>query len=270
MPTKAVHLHVHLPYRMVQDLLEDPFRAQGLHPEIAMDALSLDTHTIEDFARTALAVAEAGLSVSLHAPFLDLAPGSGDPKIRDVTRSRFLQVRDLLPLFHPRAVVCHAGYDDRRYLSLKRAWMDRSLAFWGEIAREFQNRGALLLLENVYERHPEDLLYLVQGLQGEHVGICLDTGHQSAFSRVPLQAWIEVLGPYLRELHLHDNHGEADEHLPLGRGIVDFEGLFRALEPCLETLEIVTLEPHSRADMEITLDCFRRLWPWGTALPSPH
>jgi len=38
-----------------------------------------------------------------------------------------------------------------------------------------------------------------------------------------------MAGPRLRTLHLHDNYGEVDDHLPPGRGTIDWADLFAAL-----------------------------------------
>ena len=37
------------------------------------------------------------------------------------------------------------------------------------------------------------------------------------------------LKPRLVNLHVHDNRGETDEHLPVGRGTIDFPWLLRSL-----------------------------------------
>ena len=36
--------------------------------------------------------------------------------------------------------------------------------------------------------------------------------------------------PGAADIHLHDNHGESDEHLPIGNGSIDFEPIFRTIE----------------------------------------
>jgi sugar phosphate isomerase/epimerase len=54
------------------------------------------------------------------------------------------------------------------------------------------------------------------------------------------------------EMHLHDNHTHADEHLPLGEGNIDFPGIFAyLLEKHLNP--IFTLEPHLAEHLEPSL-----------------
>ena len=73
--------------------------------------------------------------------------------------------------------------------------------------------------------------------------ICSDTAHHNVFGKVPLSVWLEALGKYLAEVHLHDNHGEADEHLPVGEGTFDFKQFFSLLSE-RKLSPIYTLEPH--------------------------
>ena len=51
------------------------------------------------------------------------------------------------------------------------------------------------------------------------IGICIDTGH-TALGHGP-KHWIEGLAGRIITLHLHDNDGAADLHLPPGMGVID-------------------------------------------------
>jgi sugar phosphate isomerase/epimerase len=70
------------------------------------------------------------------------------------------------------------------------------------------------------------------------------------------------LGPYIGQLHLHDNHGSHDEHLPLGSGKIDFYQLFTYLKSNEIPQPIITLEPHQEEDLWPSLDYLAKVWPW--------
>ncbi len=36
---------------------------------------------------------------------------------------------------------------------------------------------------------------------------------------------VRLLGDAIVHMHVHDNHGQRDEHLPMGRGTIDFSVL---------------------------------------------
>ena len=62
----------------------------------------------------------------------------------------------------------------------------------------------------------------------EYFTACLDTGHAN-FSRVDCAYWVRALGPRLRCLHVHDNHGNLDEHLLPHLGNIAWEPFHQAL-----------------------------------------
>ena len=75
-------IQVHIPfYRLHADLLPMVIR-EGINPEISFNHRDLDRFVEADFREIADRLTDAGLSVSFHAPFLDLRPGAIEPKIR--------------------------------------------------------------------------------------------------------------------------------------------------------------------------------------------
>lgn len=101
--------------------------------------------------------------------------------------------------------------------------------------------GVRIAVENAWEERPEALQRLVELLPGGEAWVCLDTGHINAFSRLPVQRWWDVLGERVIALHLHDNDGLSDDHLPPGTGIFDFPALVGILRD-REPLPLMTLE----------------------------
>lgn len=237
-------LQVHVPFRMLLDEFLDTVLTEGIQPEIGFDYAILDSVGRQECRKVADRLSDAGLRVTFHAPFMDLRPGAVDPRIRAVSRERLRQVFELVPLFRPRTVVCHPSFDARYYVSTEMQWLENSLSFWGDFAERAARLNTLLVLENVYESTPRQLARLLKGLASPHIRFCLDTGHFNAFSNAPLIAWLEELGDFLGEIHLHDNDGSRDGHLPIGEGNFPFTELFAFLRQ-REPRPILTLEAHS-------------------------
>ena len=240
----------------------DHFTRHGLNPEIGIDAGAIERYSPRDFADVADTLHRHGLTVTLHAPFVDLSAGSTDPAIRAVTRRRFEELLELVPVFRPPTVVAHAGYEWQRYEYFRKTWLDHSTRFWSEMADRLNRAGARLMLENVYEHGPGEILELFERLRGHGVGLCLDCGHLTAFGRAPLQEWLQVLGGFIGQLHLHDNGGEKDDHLAMGQGRIDFRPLFAYLEAHRSQPPVVTMEVHRPEDIWPSLEYLRTLWPW--------
>ncbi len=56
-----------------------------------------------------------------------------------------------------------------------------------------------------------------------------------------------MLGHKIREMHLHDNYGKRDDHIPIGQGTFPFRELKAFLKTHREGL-ILTAEVHSELD----------------------
>ena len=139
----------------------------------------------------------------------------------------------------------------------------RHAAFWQKV---LAGRGIEVYLENSSGHTPEVLAAEVDTIGLPQVGACLDVGHAHYQGSSPLHRWVEVLGPRLRHLHLHDNDGNSDQHLAMGAGTMDWPPLFAALRwqglRPTATLEVETVPDiaASRAPVEAVTT--------GTGAPS--
>lgn len=237
-------VQVNLPFPMLLQNL-DPVLDIGLQPEIYFSGETLDHLSWAAVEKVSSRLREKGTAVTFHAPFMDLNPGAVDERIREATVSRFRQILELVPLFRPRVIVFHPGYDRWRYDSNVELWLGKSILTWSPLVARAQKLGVKLALENIFEENPFSLQRLLAALNSPFLGYCLDPGHGNLFSQVALTDWIEILGSRLWEIHLHDNHGRADDHLPLGEGKIDFRAIFSLLQ-AKKLHPIYTLEPHSQ------------------------
>ena len=255
-------VQVNIPFTMLYDTYLDLFLENQINPEVGIDARALERFSLADFKSIAEKLQTYSPNITLHGPFIDLSPGSLDPAVREVTRQRFAQLLQMVAIFSPRAVVCHAGFDRNRHGFHREEWVENSLEIWIWLAQAINAHGTTLMLENVYENSPEDIRELFERLAPQHVGFCLDPGHLIAFGKGSLENWLTVLEPYLGQLHLHDNHGSWDDHLALGRGKIDFKFLFDFLKAKRSTPPIITLEPHEEDAFWPSLDYLQKIWPW--------
>ena len=241
-------IQVHVPfYRLRTDLLAMVIR-EGMNPEIGFSHRDLDQFDEADFREIADRLTDAGLSVTFHAPFLDLRPGAIEPRIRQVTIERLRRVFELIPWFLPRSIVCHPSFDEKYYISCEKLWLENSLETWRCLLGYVEGTKTIIAMENVYERGPHQIRPLFDALDSPHVLFCFDTGHANAFGNASYQEWLEALGSRLGEIHIHDNNGTTDEHLPVGEGSFPFreflEGVRkRNLDP------ILTVESHSEESL---------------------
>lgn len=242
------HIHVHVPFALLRERYLDFMIEKGMQPEISFSHSVLETLGKNDFAGVADVLRETGIPVTFHAPFIDLRPGAVDPEIRRVSVRRIEQVFELVPLFQPRVVVCHPAFDPRYYISQEGAWLEQSIRTWRHFEALARETGTRIALENVYETHPVQLKPLLSALDPAVSCFCFDTGHGNAFSDAGMEEWMDEMGGFLGHVHLHDNFGQTDQHLPVGDGIFPFAGFFARLR-ALQRKPLLTVEAHSERNL---------------------
>ena len=249
-------IHINVPYSMLLHRIDFAIQNQ-IHPEIYFSGEDLDTSHEEDLRRLSGALRENQLEVSIHGPFMDLSPGGVDPRIKEVTRDRLLKTIELAHFFNPTMIVFHPGYERWKFDGNINLWLESSLQTWRPLVKEAEERGLTLAIENVFEESPDPIKNLLEEIHSPHFRFCFDTGHQNVFAKTPLTIWIEALGGFLSEVHLHDNHKEMDEHLPVGEGEFDFNQFFALLSQS-KLSPLYTLEPHEEAHLRRGLQAVKK------------
>ncbi len=251
-------VQVHMPFHSLRDQFLPMVIKERINPEISFYHSTLDSFGKEDYVRVADQLLEAGLKVTFHAPFMDLRPGAVDPKIRQVTIDRLNQVFDLVPYFRPLSVVCHASFDKRYYVSSEHIWLKNSIGTWKEFVARAEDMNTIIALENVYEGDCQLLLLLLDAFSSPHISFCFDTGHFNVFSTTTLEEWMDGIGHRIGQVHIHDNNGLADEHLPVGEGSFNFRQFFAMIREKVFN-PIITLESHTERHLWQMLENIRAM-----------
>jgi sugar phosphate isomerase/epimerase len=235
-------IHINVPYSMLLQRID--FALQNrIHPEIYFSGDDLDACHENEVKYLAETLMRNGLEITVHGPFMDLSPGGVDRKVKGVTWERFLKTIELAQFFKPKTIVFPPGYEKWKFDGNVSLWLESSLQTWRPLVKQAEEMGLTLAIENVFEETPDSLAALLKEINSPHFRFCFDTGHHHVFSKTPFPKWMEVLGNDLSEVHLHDNHKEMDEHLPIGEGGFDFDGFFNLLSK-FGLNPIYTIEPH--------------------------
>ena len=153
----------------------------------------------------------------LHGPFLDLNPVSYDLSIRKVTMERYEEAYQAAKVLGAKKIVYHTCYVPDFYLLI--GWAERMAEFYREYLYEKDN-SIEIVMENVLDRIPQPMAEVAEKIEYPAFGLCLDVGHANCYSKVSCEEWFQTEKKYLKHLHLHDNKGDRDSHLPLGTGTV--------------------------------------------------
>ena len=194
---------------------------------------------------------KTGLARSVHGAFIDVNPASSDPDFQELSRRRCRESCEIALALGADHVVFHSSAFPFLRGAYLQHWAAGCAAFFDELVAQYPLR---IYLENAQDLDPTPLRMLMEKVQSDRVGICLDVGHVN-YSRAPLERWFEELGQWIGYLHLSDNFGEFDDHCPLGEGCVDWALAHRCWEALGRDLPI-TLET---GDLESTRQSLRFL-----------
>jgi sugar phosphate isomerase/epimerase len=251
--------HAHLPWLRRHEYLSRILEL-GLAPEIAFKGPDLEQLTLAELAALAAQLAASGRRPTVHAPFFDLSLGAMEPLVRTVTVQRLTQALQAAAGLGAHLMVVHPGYDRWRYPNLAATWTDQAAETLLPLVARAAACDCRLALENIYEETPATLLALVERLDSPWFGHCFDIGHWRLFGTTSQADWLNAIAPRLLHLHLHDNHGQSDEHLPVGEGTIDFTPLMQLL-PTLGQSPSLTLEAHNPSELIRSLDNLHNLLP---------
>lgn len=231
-----------------------------LQPEVACQEVILEKLDFEQLGDCADLLQDQGLSTTLHAPFTGFNPGSSKKRIHNASHKIADQSLQLAKKLHARRIVFHPGLTygaDRKESDL---WLKNNLRFWPEFLTRAADFNCTICIENIYETTPDIFVNLLSEINSPQMGHVFDIGHWNMFATGKLLDWLNATAPYLKHLHLHDNHGEGDEHLPVGQGYVPFSTLFKWLKST-KTSPTMTLENHSLPDTELSLKAIQQQLP---------
>lgn len=201
---------------------------------------------------------------SLHSPTeRDLAPGreSGVPlSISDSERirridaidevKRALEVAESVPF---RYLIQHMGHgrDSADPRKLDAAFT--SLEILSVFAKA---RGVTIALENSPNEigSPASLAHFIVDTHLHDLRLCLDTGH--AHMEGTVETAFDAMRDRLVTSHIHDNHGEKDEHLLPFAGTIDWDTSLGALAGVPQPVALV-LELKAQPDGTPALDQIR-------------
>ena len=185
---------------------------------------------------------DLGLSVGqTHAPFgYREDDGSTRQGILDVYK-RAAEATALLGAKH--MVVHPVKFENCRFDFRREECFQLNLDLFSQLAPFLKEVGVVALLENMFITEKKDgfarllptiystgeELARAKDLLGDNFGVCLDSGH-AFITKQNVEEMVTTLGKRILVLHLHDNTGEWDDHLPPYFGKMPTDQMISALK----------------------------------------
>ncbi|MGD1211123.1 MAG: sugar phosphate isomerase/epimerase family protein [Candidatus Acidiferrales bacterium] len=249
-------------------LLEGIARAGIPCVEIFCASYHFSYRSLESVRELAGALAEYGLELhSLHSPTeRSSAPGreSGIPisiseteRIRRVDAvdevKRAIDVAETIPF---RYLIQHMG-SSRQPADPRN--LDAAFSSLEHLALFAKQRGVTIAVENTPSEigSPASLAQFVKETRLHDLRFCFDIGH--AHLDAGVAAGFELMRDRVATTHIHDNHGDKDEHLLPYEGAIDWDAALGAFAGAPEPLPLV-LELKERASGEPSLGQIRAVF----------
>lgn len=189
----------------------------------------------------------------LHGPFLDLNPMSYDSLVVQATKTRYEQAYQAAKELGSRKLILHSGFIPSVYFLT--GWAERMADFYNRFLDD-KDDSVEILMENVMDPFPSPLKDVAERISHPAFGLCLDIGHANCFSEISGREWAEMLLPHIRHLHLHDNSGDKDRHLALGRGTVPLDEILKHFDDMPDVS--YTIECNTAEDISVSIDTLLR------------
>ncbi|MDN5278551.1 MAG: hypothetical protein PWR01_2516 [Clostridiales bacterium] len=218
-------INVNIAYQRMSADSFDFLSHQDLHPEFYFSGTDVDRLEKDVILNFRNEVHERNYVSTLHAPFFDLNIGARDSQICRVSFERQIWALEVASILKSEIVVIHPGYGPWVLGHKFNAWLARAEKYLIRLVEHAASLNLKIAFENIFDATPEDLARLLELVDHDCAGICLDIGHFNVFNKQPLEKWLETLGDNILEIHLHDNDGSADQHLAIGDGNIDYKPL---------------------------------------------
>jgi hypothetical protein len=112
--------------------------------------------------------------ITLHGPYLNLAPTSIDNKVKEVAELRYLQAVEAANKFGADQLVIHSFYDTTTgYSKYDGLWLEGNALFWDAFLPKVKGSGVTILLENVHDRIPDTFAKLQELLDSSQISTCV-------------------------------------------------------------------------------------------------
>lgn len=256
---------MNFPIKPVLDEIEE-FAALGFnYLELTMDAPQAHYQVVRrELAAIRRQLNQNGMKVVCHMPTFvftaDLTPSIRNASLEEVCRSletaADLEAEKIV--LHPSVISGLGPLVKAQAVAYAEESLDTVLQLAGRL-------GLNICLENMFPRlgymvAPQEFIPVLESYP--EINLTIDTGHafigKQNTSRI--LDFITQFPSRIHHIHISDNHGRRDDHLPLGQGAIDFATVIRALQAHgyngTMTLEIFT---ENRQDLVASREVIEKL-----------
>ncbi|MFC7395332.1 sugar phosphate isomerase/epimerase family protein [Scopulibacillus cellulosilyticus] len=208
--------------------------------ELLMDGLEWDEMD-KQIEKMKKAVKHYKVKFTVHPPAWDTNLTSENKAIRETSFEEYKKSILFAHEIEAEHVVIHPGFCFSPIFD-KAIARKRAEEYIGRLCQISKPLGVKLAVENVGYNgtsiFTEDQFVKFLNTLDNYAGYLIDTGHAHV-NQWNIPRMIRYTNSRLLGLHIHDNSGASDEHLPIGEGTVDWTPIFDELRKTNQSCQLI-------------------------------
>lgn len=168
-------------------------------------------------------IGSSNLTFSLHTGIGDINVASTNERIRETSLFNIFSEMEAANKLGIETLTIHPGIINMAVKGTRDRSLVQANRSMKEIERAADEYGVCACIENMpafpvmLGIEASELATIVDGTD---LPICFDIGHANTSGQI--EAMVELFGNRIRNVHIHDNLGEKDDHMTIGDGKIDF------------------------------------------------
>jgi len=170
------------------------------------------------------------LHYSVHAPICDINIASIYEPVRKASMKETLDTIDCASKLGIDRITIHPGLSSMSVHGIEDRYIEKakeSMKVLDKASHEYGMSLAIENMPNMYFFLGRTAAELEEIVDGTDLDICFDIGHANTTGQI--DAMIDTFGDRIKNIHIHDNCGERDEHKTIGEGTIDFDRVLSRL-----------------------------------------
>jgi len=179
-------------------------------------------------------LASTNMEIALHAPYHDSNIASLNKGINGEVLRQLEQCVETARYLGSEIIVVHPGFVSSRKFKRDKSFR-MMVSNLKKIAELVRDEDIKICVENLAAKKKaigieiSELKKILEQVDEENLKITLDLAHANTTGDGPVK-FVQELEGEIAHVHVSDNTGE-DNHLSIGQGDIDFEGVFKELMP---------------------------------------
>lgn len=169
---------------------------------------------------------------TVHPPAWDINLTSENKAIREASFTEYKKAIEFASMIGAKHVVIHPGFCFSPVFNKQRA-QERANDYMNQLCEVAKPLNIKLVIENVgyngSSLYTQDEFTRLLDSFDDVAGYLIDIGH-AHLNHWDIPKLIRDTKDRLLALHIHDNTGAGDEHLPIGEGTIQWGGIFAAMK----------------------------------------